>query len=311
MGKFTRIPADTFEQIQTEAGILLYKFDTDNPGSVKDEDIICPTTGGITASCVPSYSDMGEDVDNCPANLLELKNLDSWECTLEFTSLGTSPKSIRLALGAADIDSNKPSKIIPRRNLKTTDASDVWWVGDRADGGMVAVCLKRALSTSGFSLQTTKSGKGQTSVTLTGHTTVDTQDEVPMEFYSEGPAPASMESLTTRVGVGDKTVGDFVEDGTYIDWEGIDGVVEGTLKHVTGYTEFSSSDNEQSGNYFYIKLDSKYDGEEITCIGTQTKKANDLEWVLRVEKTKKFTFKANGETIATLDFSKATLSRAV
>lgn len=188
MGAFTRIPADTFEQIQTDAGVLLYKFDIENPGNVKDEDIICPTTGGITARCKPTYSDMGEDVDNCPANLLELKHLDSWDCGLEFTSLGTSPRSIRLALGAADVDSNDPTHIIPRRALKVTDAEDVWWVGDRADGGMVAVCLKKALSTDGFSLKTSKNGKGNTSVNLTGHVTVDTQSEVPMEFYSSGPA---------------------------------------------------------------------------------------------------------------------------
>lgn len=188
MGKFTRIPADTFEQIQTNAGILLYNFDPSTPDTVKDEDIICPTTGGVTARCVPTYSDQGEDVDNCPANLLELKQVDSWDCGLEFTSLGTSPKSIRLALGAADIDSNDPTHIIPRRNLKVSDASDVWWVGDRADGGMVAVCVRKALSTSGFSLKTTKNGKGNTSVNLTGHVTVETQDQVPMEFWSTGPA---------------------------------------------------------------------------------------------------------------------------
>lgn len=190
MGAFTRIPSDTFEQIQTDAGILLYSFDPSAPGTVKDEDIICPTTGGITAACVPAYSDMGEDVDNCPANLLELKHLDSWDCSLQFTSLGTSPKSIRLALGAADVDGTDPTHIIPRKGIKVEDAQDVWWVGDRADGGMVAVCLKNALSTSGFSLKTTKSGKGNTSVTLTGHVTVDTQEKVPMEFWSAGPASA-------------------------------------------------------------------------------------------------------------------------
>ena len=101
MGAYTRIPADTFQQIQTDAGILLYAFDPANPKNIKDEDIICPTTGGVTAACVPTYSDMGEDVDNCPANLLELKHLDSYDCSLQFTSLGTTPKSIRLALGAA------------------------------------------------------------------------------------------------------------------------------------------------------------------------------------------------------------------
>ena len=194
MGKFARIPADTFSQIQTDAGILLYNFDPENPDKVTDDDIICPTTGGITAAAEPTYSDMGEDVDNCPANLLELKHLDSWDCRLEFTSLGTTPKSIRLALGAADVDSDKPTHIIPRVNLKTSDAADVWWVGDRADGGMVAVCLKRALSTSGFSLQTTKAGKGQTSVTLTGHTSVATQSEVPMEFWSVGLSALTIDS---------------------------------------------------------------------------------------------------------------------
>lgn len=187
MGKFTRIPADTFSQIQTDAGILLYEFDPKNPEEVSDEDIICPTTGGITAACSPTYSDMGEDVDNCPTNLLELKHLDGWDCRLEYTSLGTTSKSIRLSLGAADVDTENSTHIIPRVNLKTSDAQNIWWVGDRADGGMVAVCLKRALSTSGFSLKTTKNGKGQTSVTLTGHVSVATQSEVPMEFYSTGP----------------------------------------------------------------------------------------------------------------------------
>lgn len=194
MGKFTRIPADTFSQIQTDAGILLEKFDPEKPEEVSDKDIICPTTGGITAACEPTYSDMGEDVDNCPANLLELKHLDGWDCRLEYTSLGTTPKSIRLALGAADIDSDKPTHIIPRVNMKTSDAQDIWWVGDRADGGMVAVRLKRALSTSGFSLQTSKNGKGQTSVTLTGHVSVATQSEVPMEFWSVGLNALTLDS---------------------------------------------------------------------------------------------------------------------
>lgn len=187
MGAFTRIPADTFEQIQTEAGMLLYNFDPENPTSFKEEDIICPTTGGVTIRCVPTTSDMGEDVDNCPTNLLELKKIDSWDCGLEFTSLGTSPKSIRLALGAADVDSNDTTHIVPRRDLKVDDAQDVWWVGDRADGGMVAAVVRKALSTSGFSLKTSKAGKGNTSVNLTGHVTVDTQDQVPMEFWSTGP----------------------------------------------------------------------------------------------------------------------------
>lgn len=185
MGKFTQIPQNTFEGMQLDAGMLLKTFDPATGAAPADEDIICATTGGITVSCVPTYSDMGEDVDNCPNNMLELMKLDSWECKISFTSLGTSAESIRLALGAADI---ADGKIIPRKDLKSEDFSDIWWVGDRADGGLVAVCVKNALSTGGFSLKTTKNGKGQVSVELTGHVSIDAQDVVPMEFYSKAGA---------------------------------------------------------------------------------------------------------------------------
>ena len=101
-----------------------------------------------------------------------------------FTSLGMSPKAIRLALGAADIDGNDTTKIIPRRALSQGDFTDVWWVGDKADGGMVAIQMINALSSDGFSLQTTKNGKGQLDVTLMGHVSIDAQDTMPMVFYS-------------------------------------------------------------------------------------------------------------------------------
>ncbi len=188
MGKFTVIPQSTFEEMQLDAGVLLRNFTPATPAAPEDADIICPTTGGINISCVPTYSDLGEDVDNCPNGVKELKHLDGWECKMSFTSLGTSPASIKLALGVADIGSPDTTKIIPRRDLKQSDFADLWWVGDRADGGMVAVCLKNALSTGGFTLQTTKNGKGQVSVELTGHVSIDTQDTMPMEFYSAAPS---------------------------------------------------------------------------------------------------------------------------
>ena len=186
MGMFTVIPQSTFEELQLDAGVLLNTFDPSAPAAPEDTAIICATTGGINASCVPTFSDMGEDVDNCPVNMMELKHLDSWECKMSFTALGTSPESIKLALGVADISTNK---ITPRKDLKQTDfADEIWWVGDRADGGMVAICLKNALSTGGFTLQTTKNGKGQISVELTGHVSIDAQEVMPMEFYSAAPS---------------------------------------------------------------------------------------------------------------------------
>ena len=184
MGLFTVIPQDTFDGLQLDAGVLLKKFDTAKVAAPSDEDIICATTGGINISCVPTYSDLGEDVDNCPVNTKELKHLDGWDCKMSFTALGTSPENIKLALGAATVST---TKVTPNRDLKQADFSDIWWVGDRADGGVVAACLKNALSTGGFTLQTTKNGKGQVSVELTGHVSIEAQDTMPMEFYSIAP----------------------------------------------------------------------------------------------------------------------------
>lgn len=140
MGKFTAIPKDTFDALQLDAGVLLNTFNPASIAAPQDGDIICATTGGINATCVPTFSDLGEDVDNCPVNTKELKHLDSWECKMSFTALGTSPDNIKMALGSADVTTNK---ITPRRDLKQTDFKDeLWWVGDRADGGCVAICLK-------------------------------------------------------------------------------------------------------------------------------------------------------------------------
>lgn len=191
MARYTKIPENAFDGLQIDAGVLLKNFDLDAAiaGEVgfDDEDIICATTGGINPTCVPTYSDYAEDVDNAPNNVKEFKHLDGWECKLSTTSLGNSPELIKLSLGAADIDVTNTGKIVPRRTLQQTDFTDLWWVGDRADGGFVAIKVINALSTGGFSLQTTKNGKGQVTLEITGHVSINDQDTIPMEFYSIDP----------------------------------------------------------------------------------------------------------------------------
>lgn len=184
MGAFTTIPQNTFEDMQLDAGILLTSFDPSSP-TISDANIITATTGGITITCKPTFSDLGSDVDNVANDMKEFKHLDSWECSISTTALGTSPAMIKKALGCADIDGTDSTKIIPRATLSQSDfASSIWWVGDKANGGYVAVELKNALSTEGFTLKTTKNGKGQTSITIRGHVSIAAQSVVPMVFYS-------------------------------------------------------------------------------------------------------------------------------
>lgn len=212
MGIATKIPQNTFQGLQLDAGVLLNAFDPSDP-EIADSAIICATTGGINPQCTPTYTDFGEDVDNCPNNLKEFKHLDGWDCSISTTGLGTSPELIRMSLGAADIDGTNTSKILPRRDLEQTDFANLWWVGDRADGGLVAIKLLNALSTGGFSLQTGKNAKGQVSITLTGHVSIAAQDVVPMEFYSLDPDAGTTYTYTAVTPVGTENPS---EEGWYV-----------------------------------------------------------------------------------------------
>ena len=262
MATFTVIPQDTFSALQMDAGVLLKTFNPASPAAPQDSDIICATTGGINASCVPTYSDMGEDVDNCPVNMKELKHLDSWECKMSFTALGVTPEVIKWSLGAADIDTTGTSKIVPRRNLSQDDFDDLWWVGDRADGGFAAVKLMNALSTGGFTIQTTKSGKGQLSVELTGHVSISAQTVVPMEFYStEGTGLAhigvtSFEASTS--GKTDITANYTPASGQSFKYKLGSAIVPVELDDVltTGWTSWNGSDaiNATTGQYITVAV---------------------------------------------------------
>ena len=79
--KFTKIPQNTFEQLQVNAGIIVKDFDVAT-GTFADSDIITATTGGITVNVKPSFEDFGSDIDNCPKNSMELKRITETEVSL-------------------------------------------------------------------------------------------------------------------------------------------------------------------------------------------------------------------------------------
>lgn len=189
--KFTQIPTDTFATIQLNAGMLLKGQNAFDPstGTITAANILGATSGGVKVSCVPEYTDFGENVDNCPKNTKELKKLDNWTCTIGGTFVTVSTALAKKMLGAADIDATDTTKITPRIDLVESDFDDVWFVGDYSDkngntnGGFVAVHLMNALSTGGFSMQTADKEKGQFEVEFTGHVSIAEQNVVPMEFY--------------------------------------------------------------------------------------------------------------------------------
>ena len=186
--KFTRIPEDTFEKLQLNAGILLTDF-TPSSASVDEDDIIGATSGGVNFTATPTFADWGEDVDNCPKNMLELKKLESWEVKMSGSFVSADTGVAKKLIAAADIDSTDTTKVIPRNDLAEADFDDLWWVGDYSDkngatnGGFIAIHMLNALSTGGFQLQSTDKAKGAFAFEFTGHYSMDAQSTVPFEVY--------------------------------------------------------------------------------------------------------------------------------
>lgn len=183
--KYTKIPSDTFERIQLNAGVLTTDFNPED-ASLNDGKILGPTTGGVSFEAVPSFIDFGEDIDNCPKNMMELKNLDSWEVKISGTFAGMDLEMAKRVTGAADITGDK---IIPRNDVLKTDFGDIWWIGDYGSdhsdetGGFIAVHLLNALSTGGFKVQSSDKEKGNFDFEFTGHVSMEAQDVVPFELY--------------------------------------------------------------------------------------------------------------------------------
>ena len=184
--KFTQIPTTAMEELQLNAGILLSSF---TPATAEVSGIIGATTGGIKFSATPTYSDFGEDIDNCPKNMMELKRQDSIEVKIAGTFITISPVIAKKLMAAADIDTSDQTKITPRNDLKAEDFADIWWVGDYSDkngatnGGFVAIHVMNALNTGGFQLQSGDKSKGQFPFEFTGHYSIDAQNVVPYEVY--------------------------------------------------------------------------------------------------------------------------------
>lgn len=177
MGAYERIPADTFRTMQMNAGILCKIF---NPETGEFDEIIGATNGGVTIEATPEFKDHGENIDNCPTNMLELKTLEKWECKVTGTYVNASAQMIKTLLGSASLVDNH---ITLRNSLSEDDFQDIWFVGDYGKSGYFAVKLSKALNTKGFSLKSEDDDIGKFEFEYTGHYSISNQDTVPMEIY--------------------------------------------------------------------------------------------------------------------------------
>lgn len=196
--KYTQIPVTAFQNIQLNAGILVDSF---VPAAGTIGRLLGATTGGVNFTDSVEYSDYGDDIDNCPKNMLELKKLESHDVKMSGTFVTLSAATAKMLVAVGDVDEADETHIIPRNDLLTTDFVDLWWVGDYSDkntgdnAGFVAIHMMNALNTGGFQIQSTDRGKGQFAFEFTGHYSMDAQDTVPYEVYIQQGGAASLGSV--------------------------------------------------------------------------------------------------------------------
>ena len=230
--KYTQIPVDVFEEIQLNAGILVDSF---NPSTGEIGNLLGATTGGINFSDSVEYTDFGEDIDNCPKNTMELKRIDSRTVTIAGTFVTVSNSLVQKLIGAADIDPDNSTYIVPRNELENTDFLTLWWIGDYSDvntgesAGFVAIKMMNALSTGGFAIQSTDKAKGQFAFEFTGHYSISSPDTVPYEVYVAKGTPSVVPSIvldrhsaTIKVGDTLNLVPTVIPSGQTVTWGSAD-----------------------------------------------------------------------------------------
>lgn len=192
MAKFTQIPIDTFKKLQLGAGLLTSEFDPAT-GELTASNIIGATSGGVTFEATPSFSDFGEDIDNCPKNTKELKKLDSWDAKMSGSFVTMDTNVATSVIGTATVASDDQTKVVPRNSVEAKDFKNIWWVGDYSDinedgstagkAGFIAIKLINALSTGGFKIKSGDKAKGTLEFEYTGHYSSENIDTVPFELY--------------------------------------------------------------------------------------------------------------------------------
>lgn len=190
--KFTKLPPDTFQKLVLNAGILVDAF---TPATGVIGNLMGATTGGITFNSNPTYTDFGEDVDNCPNNTMELKRIDQFDPAMSGTFLTLTAAVVKDLIGAADIAVGDNTHVVPRDHLIEDDFTEVWWIGDYSDinddggtgstksAGFLAIHLMNSLNTGGFQITSAKKAKGQMAFDFHGHYSLENIEEVPFEVY--------------------------------------------------------------------------------------------------------------------------------
>lgn len=188
MARYTKMNPLDFKRMTWGAGIILNSFNPET-WEYSPEDIIWATTGDNSFSATRDLTDLGEPINNCPEGTMQLQRANAWQAQISGTAVTITAETAAELLGNADIDGVDLTKIVLRNDLSVKDFHDKWLITNYSDlngekkGGCLALHIKNALSTDGFTGSFTKNGNGEFPYTFKAYYDINDMDAVPFEVY--------------------------------------------------------------------------------------------------------------------------------
>ena len=194
IGLTTALRSETFENLQLNAGIVLVDFDYSqiaDAGALKTAivsavsdgtKILGATRGG--GSFVVTREIREPDIDGRRYSFKGGRFVDSADARLSTTLVEITPGNIQKTLGGATSTvSGKKTTIKMHTQIQNEDyLPNIVWVGDLADGRMVAITLMNALNVADFTLTYTDKGEGTLAAEFHAHQeNVEDYDIAPFE----------------------------------------------------------------------------------------------------------------------------------
>ncbi|WP_300386466.1 chitobiase/beta-hexosaminidase C-terminal domain-containing protein [Clostridium sp.] len=193
----------TKENLLTGAGAFFKNFivgvDTYDSAKLAGK-LIGATQGGGEFKAVASIRQI--EVDGVAGKAKGLELIDSWEVSQSMSLLETTKETIKLALGAADIDTTTNGEydiITGRSEIKDEDYLDnLTYIGTITGSNIpVIIQIFNALSTDGLNIKTEDKKEAVLGITVYGHYTEDDLDSPPYRIYY--PKKKGVETPTVNI----------------------------------------------------------------------------------------------------------------
>lgn len=194
-GNTTALRAETFDNLQLNAGIVLKNLDYSSIASASalktaiasaitaGTTILGATRGGGTFTV--TRETRTPEIDGMRYPFIGSDFVDSTDAYLSTTLVEITPGNIKDLLGSGR-STTSGSKTTITMNTAFEDSdylTNICWIGDLADGRLVLICLKNAINTADFSLTYTDKGEGTLAVEFHARqAAVDDYDKAPFEI---------------------------------------------------------------------------------------------------------------------------------